>query len=319
MSSRGSSFASIALLAGASFATVQARQEPAAAPEERAAAAIARGEALMQRGQADGAEAAFVEAVQLDPNCAVAWNRLGEARHAQKDWSLAADAFARVEALAPREPAAFANRGVCFFSMQELDRARAEFAAALAIDATHSRAHLYLGRIAVARGEDAVAEREFALAVASPAVDPLAPFYQGLHFFQLRRLDEAEAAFRRALELAPDLHSAHLNLALVLQRRGRTEEAARHLERFREITELEIGRDRLRQRVAHWLKAANKEIEDGNLDAALALCLQAADAAPDAPIAYLFLSRVYRLLGREEDSARAAQRHRELSQPEPVK
>ena len=54
----------------------------------------------------------------------------------------------------------------------------------------------------------------------------LTPYNEGVLALEAGRLEEAEAGFRRTLDLAPDFTDARYNLALVLLRRGRNEAAA---------------------------------------------------------------------------------------------
>lgn len=58
----------------------------------------------------------------------------------------------------------------------------------------------------------------------------LVPYNEGVDLFAAERLGEAEDSFRLALDTAPDLLAARYNLALVLLKRGRTDEALTLLE-----------------------------------------------------------------------------------------
>ena len=50
----------------------------------------------------------------------------------------------------------------------------------------------------------------------------------GIAYFRIRRWEEAEAEFRKLVELSPADHYGHLALARTLDRLGRRDEAARH-------------------------------------------------------------------------------------------
>jgi protein O-mannosyl-transferase len=54
---------------------------------------------------------------------------------------------------------------------------------------------------------------------------------------RLEREDEAIIDFTRALQLNPNLASAHVNLIAILLKRGRVEEAGAHLEAIHSFTE----------------------------------------------------------------------------------
>ncbi len=58
----------------------------------------------------------------------------------------------------------------------------------------------------------------------------LVPYNEGVDLLADDRLGEAQSRFRQALDIAPGLHAARYNLALVLLKRGRAEEALEHLD-----------------------------------------------------------------------------------------
>lgn len=282
---------------------------PQASPAQ---AELVQGQQLFAAARYEEAELAFGTATRKEPQNAAAWNLLGLAHHAQKEWGSAATAFERALAIAPQERLLHQNLGVARFELHELDKARVCFEKAIALDAQDSRSHLFLARIALARGETEAAERELALAVAAKEPDPLAFFHQGVFLFQARRLDEARKALERAVELDPGLPGAHLNLGLVLRRSGDEAGAERHLARFRELSEVLVGEERKRQRVTAHLKAANADIEAGNAAAALQSALAAREEMPELPLVHRFLARIYALQGRPEDAARANARADQL-------
>jgi tetratricopeptide (TPR) repeat protein len=304
-------FLVIGCMAPSPAAAVQQGAAPDAAVE-RARPLMSQGEQLFASALFEDAARCFEAAARETPNDPAAWNMLGLSLHAQTAWARALPAFERARAILPRETRILDNIGACQFELHDYERSVATFRAAVAIDAQDSRAHMFLGRIAYASGDDAQAERELGLAVAAPAPDPVALLHQGLFLFQSRRLDEAQKSFERALALDPDLSGAHLNLGLVLQRKGETEAARVHLARFRELTEIVVGEEHMRMRVTAHLRDANTEIEAGRLDAALWSALHARDEAPDLPIVHQLLARIHALAGRKEESEKELALAREL-------
>ncbi|HEX5794304.1 MAG TPA: tetratricopeptide repeat protein, partial [Geminicoccaceae bacterium] len=77
------------------------------------------------------AEVALESAVENDPKSWRAWNALGRARDARRDWEGARVAYERALALAPREGAVLNNFGLSKLSAGELDAAAALFVRAL--------------------------------------------------------------------------------------------------------------------------------------------------------------------------------------------
>lgn len=285
---------------------------PQRPPAPNAADEVALGQQLFAAARYEEAEPHFLTATRLAPKDAGAWNALGTARHAQKHWPTAIEAFERARVLAPNEPQVLVNLAVCRFELQELETAATLFTRALELAPAESRAHLFLARIAVLQGDDARAEREFASATSMAAPDPVALLHQGIFFLQARRLDEARKALERLVALDPNLPGGWLNLGLVLQKQGKKEEARTHLARFRELSELLVGEERLRMRVTALLKASNTDLEGGRLDAALSSALAARDLAPNAPIVHQFLAHIYQLQGRRADAQAAANKAKEL-------
>ncbi len=60
----------------------------------------------------------------------------------------------------------------------------------------------------------------------------LSPYNEGVDLLAVDRLAEAQTRFEQALDIAPGLHSARYNLALVLLKRGKAQEALKHLDQL---------------------------------------------------------------------------------------
>lgn len=268
---------------------------------------------LLAAGRTRDAEAMYEQLVQLAPSDGSLWNALGGARFAQKDYLDAIPAFRRAHELLPSNLTVLDNLGCSYFNAQQLDAARETFQKSVEVAPSAPRSHTFLGRIAALRGDASTAESEFQLAVGSPQVDSLAPFHYGLHLFQERRLEDAARAFEYALRLDPEFASAHMNLGLVLQRRGDMARAEFHMARFRELTEPVLAEDRRRIRVGALLRDVQREFEAANLDAALGFALDAAREAPEAPVVHSTLARLYQLKGRHDDAQRELELARKLT------
>jgi tetratricopeptide (TPR) repeat protein len=275
-------------------------QQPSGAPSDP----FVDGQMLFKLGRYAEAEHAFATACEHNANAPQAWAMLGRARQAQWLLPSAIEAYERCDALQPNDARILLQLGACHFDLQQLDVASKLLRRVVAMQSDNSRAHMFLARIAVARGDDASAEREFALAVAALDPDPIAPFHQGLMFLRLRRLDEARKAFELALQLIPDLQGAHMNLGLVLERMGKHDEAEQHLARFRELQAIASTERAKTLKVSSLLVVVNKDIEAGNYEAALAPALEARDVEPAWPAAHQMLARIYTALGRKDESAR---------------
>ena len=296
------------LLALAGPVSAQTAQKSSSSANE-----MALGQQLLATGRLAEAERAFAAAVAKTPGDAGAWNYLGNARFAQKLWTPAIEAFERARALLRSNGQVSDNIGACWFSLSEFERARECFERAVALDAGDARAHMFLGRLAASRCDDATAESEYKLALAHARDEPLAPLYWGLYLFQHRRLDEAKQAFELCLQISPDTPGAHLNLGLILQRQGDKPQAEAHLKRFRELSDVQHSDERKQVLLTHLLRAANDDAENGRYDSAVAALLQAVEVAPELPLLQKALERVYRLQGRTDDAARALERFEMLT------
>lgn len=218
------------------------------------------GLALMRRGAYADAEARFREAVRLAPGYALAQTNLGIVLAAQGKDDDARRAFDAAVALAPSSDAPYywrgrfhAQRGDDEAAIADLEQS-ARFSAApfrewvalaeLLQDAGRSdEAAAYAARAATIDAASVPRERaEFRATVlgrararsggerASPAAaapDPqaVAIMNDGVELMRAGRLAEADARFRRALEIAPSYDLAMTNLGIVLAARGRIGEA----------------------------------------------------------------------------------------------
>lgn len=303
------SLACLAALPAPSFARAPQTQAPKPRVDSRAQA-----DALLAARRFAEAEAAYAEYLRRAPNDAEAWNQLGVCQFSRRSYLAAAESFAKADGLGLKFPDLLNNLGAAQFLSERTTQARATFERSLAAAPDNSRAHLFLARIAVRDNDAARAESEFKLAVAGADPDPAALYHFGAFLLQERRLEEAKAQLERALSLDATYASAHHSLGLVLRRLGDSAGAARHLARFRELTEIEVGNERQMMRVSAALKACYKEIENGNLEAALTLALEAADEGPQFPVVHQTVADVYRRMGRTAEAEVATRKANELTQ-----
>ena len=179
----------------------------------------------------------FTQATELDPQYALAWSRLSHAwaRHgvaflegapAQEAYAKARAAADRALALSPDLAAAHLARGILLKTL-DLDwrGAEAEFRRALELAPNDGEAKVYLGTQLAAFGE---VEQALELTRQALATEPLqASWYDllGDYFLGLNRLDEAEQAERKAIELQPGAVGYHWQLAVIEIERGHAEAA----------------------------------------------------------------------------------------------
>jgi len=157
-------------------------------------------------------EAVYRRLARRTPGDHRAWFNLGNALKDATPPALAhaLAAYAKALELSPSFVAGHVNKAIVHHEAGQESEARRHATRALALQPNQPSAKATLALL------DGVDPR--ALAVTARAA------------LDAGRLSEAEAAFRRVLNLAPDLAPAHTDLAVILARRGALREAAAHFE-----------------------------------------------------------------------------------------
>jgi adenylate cyclase len=180
----------------------------------------------------------YTQAIEIDPRYAFAWSRLSSAwgglaeqfldgeRAREEAYSKAREAANRALALAPELAAAHVARGQ-LFQVPDFDwrNAAAEYRRALALAPNDGNVKFVLANQLAAFGE---LEQAIELTRQSIATEPLKDHsYSWLanYLSGLRRLDEAERAIRRAIELQPAAAAYHERLAIIEIQRGHAQAA----------------------------------------------------------------------------------------------
>jgi TolB-like protein len=178
----------------------------------------------------------FDEAIQLDPNYALAYTERAEA------WTLLGDltgqrstayAKARSDAekavtIAPSLAEAHAALGwVRAFAEWKFAEGLSELQRAKELSPANPTANDLLGRVIVYTGRMEEAERQARQAVEIDPLSATAQFTLGRVLFYAGKLDEAEAAGRKMAELQPSAASSHRWQVLVAVQRGDGETALR--------------------------------------------------------------------------------------------
>jgi TolB-like protein/Tfp pilus assembly protein PilF len=179
----------------------------------------------------------FTQATELDPRYALAWSWLSRAwaylsvQHlegapAQEAYAEARAAADRALSLSPELAAAHVARGyVHLVADFDWRGAEAEFRRAVELAPNDGEAKFYLGRQLATFGE---LERAIELTRQALATEPLeANWHSWLatYLSGLNRLDEAERAIRRAIELQPVAVGDHETLAIIEIQRGNAQAA----------------------------------------------------------------------------------------------
>jgi len=168
----------------------------------------------------DLAEHSYRSATALRPDYAAAWNGLGLVLQRLHRHADAVQAFRSAATHAPNWAEAYANLGVALLALEQYEPAQQALRAALAIDPRHPAAHGNLGALLIRAGIAIEAEAACRAAIA------LAPTEHRWHAnlavaLQMQaRHEAAEACYRQALALCPDYAGGHGNLLFALNYRA---------------------------------------------------------------------------------------------------
>jgi len=177
----------------------------------------------------------FTQSLAVEERNPVAHNNLAFALDDRGETAAAIEHLERALVLRPDYLTARVRLGNIFLTQERLDEARAQFAAAVAIDPTSVAALTNLGRVLTDQDHaaEAIPLQERAL-----AIDPTsttAELNLGMALAAQGRTAEALAHFDRVLAADPDNAHAHNNRGNMLLAEGRTEEGLRAIERALEL------------------------------------------------------------------------------------
>lgn len=167
-----------------------------------------RARVLQDMGRFEEALVSCDRALSLAPDSVVIWNERGNALLGLKRFSESLASYDRALALQPAQPLGWANRGTALQALKRYEDAVASYDKALNLAPHYVRA---------------IVQRAIALQnLSHRSGDPESGFTGSK---ALARLGEAEAGFRQAIALNPDLAEAHAGLANVLREQGRLDDA----------------------------------------------------------------------------------------------
>ena len=157
--------------------------------------------ALLLTDRAQEAETTLEAAVENDPKSWRAWNALGRARDAHKDWEKAGEAYDRALALAPNEGAVLNNFGLSKLSAGDLDGAATLFVRALEASPDLTAAETNLRLTLALRGQ-------YDEALAGVAAASMPDALNNAGYAALLRGDypKARVLFLRAIDASPSFY-----------------------------------------------------------------------------------------------------------------
>ncbi len=191
-----------------------------------------------QAASVEKAVSLFQQALQQDPDYALAYAGLGEAQWRLYQLTkeptrveLARKASERALAINDLLAPVHVSLGVLLMGTGEAEAGLAQLDRALALDPASSEARREKALALEKLGRLPDAERELAKAVELRPADWASHNARGVHYWRRGRYSEAERAFRKVVELAPDNVRGLSNLGALLNAQGHAEEASSILRR----------------------------------------------------------------------------------------
>lgn len=253
--------------------------------------------ALQAAGRHDKAMAAFEKMAQLVPNQPEAVYGLATCQQALRRHDEAIATFDRALTLDANFPEAQYGKAVSLQRLGRHDEAIGYFEQALVLDPEYADAHhgIAVSLNALDRADEALAHLDRAIQV-EPDTDR--HYLRGSALMALERFKDAEAAYRKATEAAPDSVPAILGLAGAMEARNHDADVLGLYERARELKPRSAI---VMTRLADALRALDRHAE------ALALVEKAVALRPRLPAAWGGLGITREEMG-DMDGARAAYR-----------
>jgi len=197
------------------------------------------GDALYLMGKDTEAEEMMKSALALDPQNEAVIYALGRMFYQSSRYPEAVEQFQKVLARDPKSYRAHDNLGLVYDAMHQDSLALKHFFAALDLvmkeHPEYDWAHANLADFFLKRNEF---EKAFQLAAEAAKRNPASArnfFLTGKALAQMNRDEIALKWLRQAVVLDPEYGTAHYQLAQVLRRNGKADEAAKHFEIFKKV------------------------------------------------------------------------------------
>lgn len=199
---------------------------------------LLRGEILNTTGHPDQAVPLLRHAAEVAPAKKRVHFQLGTALSTTGDAVGALAAFGKELEVNPDPKIAVMsrlNRTILFEKNRQFDEAAAEMERVLEAEPDRKDAYGDLAGLYLDAGKPAEAARTVERAEAAGLQSARLHFRMGVAYFKLKDFDKAATSFDRTLEIQPELAAAELNLAQALDQLGRKTEADAHFRRYLEL------------------------------------------------------------------------------------
>ena len=137
----------------------------------------------------------------------------------------------------PNNPNANNVLGLIYDRLGEKAKAHIHYQRAVTTDPANSEAHNNYGAFLCRKGDYAEANKHFLRAIDNPLYKSPESAYSnaGECAIRAKNIEQAEAYFRKALQINPKIPSSLYRMAIISYERGNTLSARAYLQRFREV------------------------------------------------------------------------------------
>ncbi len=202
--------------AGRHAEAVQAYRNALALDHEHAQSTFNLALAYRALGRVDDAVLGFERSQQLEPRSGRAHFQLGDIYMQRGEAAMAAEVLQRGLSLDIDRPPFLVKLGEAYLTLQRHDEAEKVLKEAVALRADVPRGHYNLALVREQRGDEAGARGAYEAEVAANPKNYGAQFNLGKRLLTERRLPEATARLRAAVEAKPDFAEGYLYLAKAL-------------------------------------------------------------------------------------------------------
>ena len=227
----------IAVVQNDKEAALKRAMEAALAEPDSVGVKIALSYADQANFKLDEALAAVQQAVELDPEAALAWARLAELWMAHGYLDNALEAANKAAALNPKEVRIQTVLGFAYLTEIKIAKAQEAFGKAIALNSADPMPRLGLGLALIREGNLEDGRKEIEVAASLDPNNALIRSYLGKAYYEEKRDPQAEIQFEQAKKLDPKDPTSYLYDAIRKQTVNRPVEALHDLEKSIELND----------------------------------------------------------------------------------
>ncbi len=214
---------------------------------------LRQGNELIDLGRYEEAEQTLSELVELDPQAALGFADLGRAQALNRRWLRAEKSLRTAQGLGQDDLRTLIYLGSALWENTKFEESEAIYIEAVERFPGSPLPKYQLGRLWLWQGRyDESVPYLRQSAARNPAPDVMLDLAEALR--GAGEVDEAIVAYQQVVRNAPDMMKAHYGLALLLQQKGESEQAKRHLDAYYELYKQDQA------------AARSSELEKGEID-----------------------------------------------------